>query len=222
MDSLELIKSSEHFFSIKNVHAFFGGKTFNPQDLQSKGLSLHTIKQIHSDICVYAQHKIIEADAQWTDQANQVLFIQSADCLPILVSINDSERLLAVHAGWRGVVNNILKKSLLKMNKIKPIKQLDVYIGPHIQKYSFEVSADVADELRSSTKTTIASAFYKKPNTEKYNVCLKSLIIEQIKETNIPNNIAHSSSIDAMTDPTFSSFRKEKSPLRNFSFIVKT
>ena len=46
-----------------------------------------------------------DADASYTAEADVVLCIQTADCLPVLLWSDDASEVAAVHAGWKGLQN---------------------------------------------------------------------------------------------------------------------
>lgn len=108
--------------------------------------SPYWLDQIHSDRLVYCHGEdspdnVIQADASWTDQLNQVLAIMTADCLPLLVSDISGTVVAAIHAGWKGVLNEIIAKTLAQL----PVStdQLRVWIGPAISQAYFEVGQEV-------------------------------------------------------------------------------
>ena len=67
------------------------------------------LKQVHGSRVIPADQwrPEVEADAIWTSQAGEVLTIQSADCLPILLAADDGCVIGAAHAGWRGLAADI-------------------------------------------------------------------------------------------------------------------
>ncbi len=62
-----------------------------------------------------------------------------------------TQLIVGIHAGWRGVANRILPKSIARMHALgAPNQEVHVIIGPHIQKNSFEVNFDVRDSILTS------------------------------------------------------------------------
>lgn len=51
-----------------------------------------------------------EGDAIWTSDAGVWVGVLTADCLPVLFDAKD--RVMAVHAGWRGLARGILKQAV--------------------------------------------------------------------------------------------------------------
>ena len=101
------------------------------------------LEQIHSDkvieysvACVGAQ-----ADAIYAKDVNSVCVVQTADCLPVLLCNRAGTVVAAVHAGWRGLQQNIIRKTLAAMN----VKNDDVlaWLGPAIGVDAYEVDEQV-------------------------------------------------------------------------------
>ncbi len=92
--------------------------------------------------------KMIEkTDGLITQDKNVCLAVTVSDCLPIFIYNKDVIGI--AHAGWRGVVKNILGETVEKMQKYCscPLESLNIFIGPHIKKCHFEVKDDVLDSF---------------------------------------------------------------------------
>lgn len=74
--------------------------------------------------------------------------VRTADCVPILLADPQSGRVAAVHAGWRGVVREVIANAIDHMVTLGSQRAaLLAAIGPHIGPDAFEVGDDVALEL---------------------------------------------------------------------------
>ena len=107
--------------------------------------------QIHSDICHIAapdKNTRAEGDALVTDQKNITLAILTADCVPVLLADTQQGIIGAAHAGWRGAVRGIISSTIECMVKIgaRP-GAIKAVIGPAIQQQSYQVGADLRDEV---------------------------------------------------------------------------
>tara|TARA_Y100001935_G_scaffold184714_1_gene153330 strand:+ start:35291 stop:36040 length:750 start_codon:yes stop_codon:yes gene_type:complete len=110
------------------------------------------LMQVHGNrICELPLTENIEADASTTSIPNQVCAILTADCLPILLTTTNGDRVAAVHAGWRGLVNGIIESSLEKFKGKNPLL---AWLGPAIGNQSFKVGGEVRDLfLRNNPKS---------------------------------------------------------------------
>lgn len=112
------------------------------------------LKQIHSDIVhVYSSNEIEfienEGDAIVTDKENVIIGAFTADCVPIILVDTDGKAISAIHSGWKGTYNSIVKKALEKMESDFSVKPSSVkaYIGPHIRQCCYEVSEELKEKF---------------------------------------------------------------------------
>lgn len=84
-------------------------------------------------------------DALVTNVPGYCICVSTADCVPILLYDMHRKAVAAVHAGWRGTVQRILKKTLKVMADAYGTDSRDVLagIGPSISAASFEVGEEV-------------------------------------------------------------------------------
>jgi YfiH family protein len=106
------------------------------------------ITQVHSPkiVCAddVAAHKVVAADASWTERPGTVCAVLTADCLPVLLCDAAGTRVAAVHAGWRGLASGILERSLkVFINAGIAADQIKVWLGPAIGPAAYEVDAMV-------------------------------------------------------------------------------
>ncbi len=86
------------------------------------------------------------ADALITDEPGLALMTLHADCVPILLVDPQRPAIAAVHAGWRGTVNDIAGATLLAMQRAFGSQPANIvaYLGPAIGACCYQVGADVA------------------------------------------------------------------------------
>lgn len=217
---------------------FFGKKVDTLESFAKKfpSISLFSVKQTHSDRCVIYKPDLIsntiEADAIISSKAVG-LYIKTADCIPVLI---DGENYhAAIHAGWRGVENNITTHTGLHWFDLgESAENTKVYIGPHILQNSFEINADVKDLLLASFKKTAEilkkshhvsvnlseesfDDYYFEKNG-KYFFDLKRALMFQLKSLGFIN--IYDYSVDTVTNLEYHSYRRDKDKAgRNLSFI---
>lgn len=120
------------------------------------------------------------ADAAWTDQPNQPCVVMTADCMPILLCDKNGVWVAAVHAGWKGLLDGIVEKTLLQIIEQKKTNLEDVFawIGPAISQQNFEVGGEVRQQF--VRKHGFAEKYFvEAQNPEKYLADLNA-IAEQI------------------------------------------
>src|SRR5690606_35378219 len=90
---------------------FFGKYNSTIQNLRSHYpyLDWSWAKQVHGDQLLEAPVSSDQrADAQWTQVSGLGLIVMTADCIPVLAVHKSTPMVLAIHAGWRGVANQII------------------------------------------------------------------------------------------------------------------
>ena len=102
------------------------------------------LTQVHGIKCVEAKGdgRVREADACWTEDTGLACLVMTADCLPVVMT--DGQRVLAAHAGWRGLANGVLEASLT--NFASP-HNVHVWLGPAIGPLAFEVGPEVRERF---------------------------------------------------------------------------
>ncbi len=210
----------------------FGGTKALLGNLQAsfEDIQFVRVKQTHGDKSVLSNDPAldyrVEADAHFTQRANLGLCISTADCMPIFIYDQKSQYVAGIHAGWRGVANNIVPKTIDRLKSLggSP-EQMRVLIGPHIQMSSFEVDFTVRDEILSSiseTATLPESIYHTNLNSEKALVDLNQVMKTQLQVVGISFDHLSNLHIDTFTDPRFHSHRREKEQAgRQLSFIFK-
>jgi len=111
------------------------------------------LRQIHSDRCVVvdgATGCLGEGDALITDTPGRFLSVRTADCIPILLADERRRVVAAVHAGWRGTVQEIASKTAAEMAARfgSRMEDLIAAIGPGICGKCYTVGPEVASRLR--------------------------------------------------------------------------
>jgi YfiH family protein len=182
------------------------------------------IKQVHGDRIIHTSPHSIdfssEADAHYTNERNLGLCISTADCIPLLLFHPNPMWISIVHAGWRGVEKRIVPKTISHLKKLgcQPGK-MQILVGPHIQKSSFEVENKVRDQLLKSCNSS-DSSYWEKISDEKSKVDLNLILKSQLLEMGIDMGLTFFEMKDTVTDQNYHSFRRDKDNSgRQLSFI---
>jgi len=83
------------------------------------------------------------ADAAITRRLNTVAVVMTADCLPILLCNRTGTEVAAIHAGWRGLADGVIQRTLNKMHSCA--SEVMAWIGPGISQQYFEVGDEVQE-----------------------------------------------------------------------------
>lgn len=91
------------------------------------------------------KHFLNETDAVITNLKSVCVAIKTADCVPVLLFDQKRKVVAAIHAGWRGTVQNIVLKTISKMVKEFGSETCDLFagIGPSISPEVYEVGDEV-------------------------------------------------------------------------------
>ncbi|WP_159467078.1 peptidoglycan editing factor PgeF [Dyadobacter sp. 3J3] len=144
-------------------------------------------------------------DAMITHVPNIHLAVTIADCTPILIFDPVKKVVAAIHAGWRGTVQQIVLKTGLAMQKEYGTIPEDclAYVGTCIDECSFEVGEDVADNFGSAFKRW-------DDQKNKFFVDLKSANREQLISFGIkPENVEVSPFSTVLNNEDYFSYRYE-------------
>lgn len=214
----------------KNVHAYTttrdGFGEHNPKEAEErlklcKLLTLPSepiwLNQIHGTKVVKAtpDQCDVDADGSYTDEANRVCVIFTADCLPILICNKEGTKIAALHAGWRGLAAGIIDQALQAL--ALPADDMLVWLGPAIGPSQFEVGKDVLDAFTSQNPQA-ESAFAAKENN-KWNANLYALAKLQLHDQGI-NQVYGGNYCTYTQDDLFFSYRRDKgAPGRMASLI---
>lgn len=102
-----------------------------------------------------------EADAAISSEPGRALAVLTADCLPVLLCDRAGTEVAAVHAGWRGLCNGVLRNSVAAF--ARPPDQLMAWLGPAISARHFEVGEEVLQRFSAHfdgpQRAAIAAAF---------------------------------------------------------------
>jgi YfiH family protein len=113
------------------------------------------LRQIHSDrlheVTTGAPAAGTEGDGLFTAGPAAILAVKSADCLPLLFHAPDIRVIAAVHAGWRGLLQDLpAKAGKILFARGAASKLMRVVLGPAICQSCYEVGPEVADQFRAA------------------------------------------------------------------------
>ncbi len=154
------------------------------------------------------------ADASVTREANVVLAVRAADCLPVLFVERGGSVIGIAHAGWRGLASGVLENTIAVMN-CRPAR-IVAWFGPAIGRSAFEVGADVRDAFLHSDSG--AQAAFIEGSQGKWFADLEALARMRLSRAGVTST--HGGGMCTMSDPArFFSFRRERATGRMAAFL---
>lgn len=194
----------DHDQATKNRQVFFQEKGIDNHQVVSAALANGLeIKIVDSGD---AGQMIPGVDALITSQQDLVLAITVADCAPVYIYDVEHKVIALVHAGWRGVLGNIIGKtiSLMQEKFSSSSKDLHVFVGPHLKVCHFEVQADVAEMFKKY------ESFIARREGEIY-IDLTGIIKKQLLEVGVlAENTEFNPDCTYCADKNYFSWRRDK------------
>lgn len=174
--------------------------------------------QIHDDkiLCATEAGNFTGFDALISSKKNLYLTIGVADCTPILIFDAKNQAFAAIHAGWRGTVKQIIRKTLRAMQQNFSTQANDcfAYVGTCIDECSFEVDADVANHFTSDFKRW-------EEEKQKFFIDLKKANRQQLLDFGVPETQIEVSPYSTfLHNERYFSYRKEGGRTGRFMVII--
>ena len=110
------------------------------------GIPIQFMNQVHGDTVVLVEEHVSAptCDALITTSKQLALAVMVADCIPLL--LKSEIAIAAVHVGRRGLMNQIVRKTITAMRDIGA-EMIHSYIGPNICGNCYEVSPEIFNEV---------------------------------------------------------------------------
>ena len=191
------------------IKILFSNDELNDHFVKKKSFSMN---QTHStNLKMIIEEKFIyeDTDGIFTNNKNHSLIVRTADCLPIFF-IHQNDNIFGVlHAGWKGLKNEIIMESanLLK-NYVDDLSEMIVFIGPSISQKNYEVKNEFINYFGSS---------FIKNVDDKLFCNLKEIAKSQLNEIGITRVI--DSNQCTYENENYHSFRRNKTSERMVGVI---
>jgi YfiH family protein len=147
-----------------------------------------------------------EADALVATERGDTVGVRVADCVPVLVGDTRSGHVAAIHAGWKGIVAEVVAHALAALGA-KDGGELVAAIGPCIGPCCFEVSREVADRIAAASTPDCVVSMHE---PAKAMVDLRSAVAAQLLGLGVTE--AHVEQVGGCTRcdrSTYYSFRRD-------------
>lgn len=197
--------------------AYFGieqNKLFVPQQTHSANIQTNPSYET----------SLSDTDGLISNGADDVLLLNFADCVPIIIYDKQNDIGSVVHAGWRGTAQKIALKAvdIMKKNFNSHTENIVCAIGPAIGKCCFCVNNDVFEQIKNSidTEKLSASNFYKDKRNKKIYVDLKGINKLQLEQADV-KKIDVCQICTSCENDKFFSYRKENGLTARHSAVLK-
>lgn len=156
--------------------------------------SIYDVWQIHSNIVQFTDQprkpgsKHEQADAIFTNSKNVSLFMQFADCVPILILDTDKDIIGIVHAGWQGTVKRIVQNSITYLidNFACDPNDIQAGIGPSIGPDHYEVGRNVILEVKDKLNEIQSDVLISRNGSTYFNLWkANEILLHQVGVTKI-------------------------------------
>lgn len=142
--------------------------------------NIHWLNQTHSDVAVQLPSGNKDADAAYTTSSNLACSVMTADCLPILLTDTEGHVVCAIHAGWKGLLVDIIRKTIDKAFFGIPRNTIIAWVGPSIRQCHYEVDSAMAIQFDH-----YSDAYVYRENPKKAMLNLSSIACQQLDSIGI-------------------------------------
>ncbi|TCK48939.1 hypothetical protein C8F00_1322 [Xanthomonas vasicola] len=147
------------------------------------------------------------ADAAVTSVPGVVLAILTADCLPVVFAAVDGNEVAAAHAGWRGLADGVLERSMAAMRT--PPQQLVAWLGPAAGPRVYEIGQDVFDAFVAHDAQAQQAFVATRPGH--WRVDLYALARQRLQQAGVPADAVYGGGLCTISDPQrFFSHRRDR------------
>jgi len=154
------------------------------------------------------------ADAAVTRDADVVLAVRIADCLPVLFSNRTASVIGVAHAGWRGLAAGVLEHTVAAL-RCAPADVV-AWLGPAIGPAAFEVGDDVRDAFVRDDPAAVTAFASGRPG--KWHADLPALARRRLAHAGVTDVTA--SGLCTASDPArFFSYRRDAATGRMAAFV---
>jgi len=178
------------------------------KQMNSTTKSMVLMHQTHSnkviEISKKNYQKKINSDAIITSVKGLTLGVVTADCVPILLYDCENSVVGCIHAGWKGALSGIIKKTILKIKIKNSNCKIYASIGPCIGKKNYEVDLDFFQKFKQ--KSLRNKKYFSKKNENKMLFNLRKFVADKLTELGVIIDHVNRDTFDEVTN--FFSFRR--------------
>ena len=211
------ILSVEHFFTSRDF-LMEENKEEITEYLNIKKENLINPRQTHNtSIEIVREDKFDypDCDGLILDKKGFAVYLNFADCVPIILYDNKNKIGAVIHGGWRGTAQKITAKAVEKMINLYSSNPKDItaVIGPAIGFEEFETSKEIMEKLSSTLKN-------KDGLFDEHHADLKNINQRQLKECGV-EKIDVCPYCTVKNNDKFFSYRKENKTRNRHCAVLK-
>ena len=211
-----------HFFGTRQHSVGLNVQVGTPVPVTSfKGAAraswMLSVKQVHGTDALVVDRGLMKSDrflAGWdalvTNQPGIMVAVRTADCVPVLIHDPQRRVVAAVHAGWRGAVAGIVRKTMTVMkSRFGSVPEhLQLSIGPSAGVCCYEVDEPVLEKLHKACPDS--EQVVRSRRGSKAHLDLKLLIRQQALAAGVsPESITSVNVCTICHEDLFFSYRRE-------------
>lgn len=156
---------------------------------QTHGTEIRRIDNDFLSLDKERQSQILEGvDGLMTGEKGICVCVSTADCIPVMLYDAKHNAVAAVHAGWRGTLQRIVRKAVVEMKTVynSNPESMSAIIGPGISLENFEVGDEVYQKFdEAGFDMNAISRKYEKWHIDLWECNRLQLMAEGMPEGNI-------------------------------------
>ena len=164
----------------KNLH-------YVSQKMSIKKNKLILMHQTHSAKVIEIREsnykKKINSDAIITKVKGLALGVLTADCVPIIIYDSKNEIIGCIHAGWKGALSGIIKKTVNKIKKFNIKNKIYASVGPCINKKNYEIDLNFYKKFLNKSKKN--KKYFSHKNKDKKIFNLRKFVADKLIELKV-------------------------------------
>lgn len=138
-----------------------------------------------AQVVAAAAEPVPEVDALVTTVPGIALLVLAADCVPVMLGDGAAGVVGVVHAGWRGVLSDVLGSTLTVMTELGATPgRMRAVVGPAICGACYEVPRERFDAVTAVAPTAAAVARGGRPGLD-----LRAAVVERLRGSGVASSL---------------------------------
>lgn len=166
-----------------------------------------------------------EGDALVCHVPGQVLAVQVADCVPLLIADPRTGAVAAVHAGWRGTAAGIARAAVDTLSREFGVRPQDLVaaIGPSIGACCYQVGDELPDAFREAgASEEQVAAWFSRDGDERWRLDLWTANVDQLVDAGVRRDQVYLSGLCTQTHADiFDSYRAQGAAAGRMAALVR-